>query len=229
MPAPAKKPSKQVIIAGLTTIGAIIVAAIGIIPQLLSKADKNTTTPPRPSTEAKNNSIAVSGVSAGRDANVTVNADREKSPGRAVVTDTIVDDYRPSFDALVDFRVTNKGELPVSISRVRFKVLSVEEIPTKGGLPFSANYDLDISSLWQVGQTAEVAVAHQLTASETDRFSVTLTARKMGMGVFRVWLLQPTLITSNGDVEGTPIRLGLPWNIQKSMRIPMREEKESEK
>jgi hypothetical protein len=61
-------------------------------------------------------------------------------------------------------------------------------------------------------------VAHQLTQGETDRFAVVITAREMGMGVFRWWRLQPTLVTSEGDIVSPPIEVGLPRNYKSHSR-----------
>jgi TIR domain len=182
---------------------------MGYIGSGLTSNSESTPTPtptatptliPTPMT-ASGGGVVVSGVNAGRDANVTVNAERSKSPGRAIISDILVDP-RPDHNAVVDFRVTNKGELPVSISRVRFRVLAVKTMKTLGFLHFSAKYDLDISDLERSGQTAEVAVAHELSPGETDRFALVLTARRMRTGEFRQWCLEPTLVTSNGDEPG---------------------------
>jgi hypothetical protein len=164
-------PSPQVVAAVVAGLAAIVVAAIGILPtrrqppaakepprqagQSRASAAPSEEPPSQhnqPTALATSGGVAVSGVSAGRDANVVVNADRPRAKGKAEVSDVIVDDHRESFDALVDFRVTNRGELPVSISRVRFTVLDVSQILTAGALSFSTNYDIDISSLSRRGR-----------------------------------------------------------------------------
>jgi Transposase domain (DUF772) len=65
-----------------------------------------------------------------------------------------------------------------------------------------------------------ITVSQALQAGEVDRFAVMLTARSMGMGMFRVWQLRPTLVTSEGEVVAEPITVGLPWNIMKSSSHP---------
>ena len=151
---------------------------------------------------------------------VATRPDPAFTPGHLDVTGVFVDDYRPDFDAVLDFRVVNRGNRPLSINRIRFEVLQVEEVSTEGALDFSAKYDLDISELKNPGDRKEVVVSQALQAGEVDRFAVVLTARSMGMGMFRVWELRPTLVTSEGDVAAAPITVGLPWNKMKSTRHP---------
>jgi hypothetical protein len=113
----------------------------------------------------------------------------------------------------VDFRVTNKGELPVSISRVRFKVISVEEIPTMVDLS-SARTTTSTSATSEIDKPLKLL---SLTNSPPVRqivFSVTLTARRWS-GTFRVWLLQPTSSHATEMSKEIPIQVGLPWNIQR--------------
>ena len=141
-------------------------------------------------------------------------------PGRVEVTDILVDSYRPDFTAILDFRLMNRGDRSLSVSRVRFLVAEVEEVLTLGALNFSASYDLDISNLRKKGDVAEVSVSHVLTKNEVDRFRVVLTAKEMSIGVFRIWKLKPTLVTSEGEVAATTVTVGLPWDISKSSRHP---------
>lgn len=163
-------------------------------------------------------SIAVIGVCAW--VFVENKSDHRPAPGRLEVTDIIVDDYRPDFNASLDFRVANQGNSGLSISRIRFKVAAVEKINARAFLPSSAQYNLDISDLTEPGEQAEVTVSQEVPQGSDDRFTVLLTARKMRDAVFRVWKLTPILVTSEGEVEAKEITVGLPWNVHKSSRLP---------
>lgn len=146
-------------------------------------------------------------------------ASQKESP-RLEITDIVVNDYNPDFTAILDFRVINRGGKSLTISRVRFEVIDVEEIFTLGALDFSAKYDLDISDFKQKGDHGDVGVSHVLSADEADRFAIVLTAKNMPMGVFRIWSLKPILITSEGQVVASVVSVGLPWDIRKTSRHP---------
>ncbi len=79
-----------------------------------------------------------------------------------------------------------------------------------GALSFSAEYDLDLSSLSAEGDVAEVSVAHALTPGEIDRFGMRVTANQMNKGENRYWRLEPVLVTSEGNVVAPSVELGLP-------------------
>ena len=152
---------------------------------------------------------------------IVINApEKEAAPGRLEITDILVDSYRKDFNAVLDFRVMNRGEKTMSISRLRLKALSIREVATAGGLDFSAKYDLDISDVTKIGETREISISHTLDPGETDRFAVNLTARKMPVGLFRLWQFEPTIVTSEGEVSAKPIDIGLPWDIRKTNRHP---------
>jgi|SRR5215471_224932 len=125
------------------------------------------------------------------------------------VTDILVDTDRPDHTAVLDFRVINRSDKTLTISRVRFEVVSVEEHWLLGALQSSAKYDLDISELAKPGDHAEVAVSNVLPPSGADRFLLVLAAKNMDMGTKRIWQLRPVLVTSEGESEAPPVTVVL--------------------
>ena len=196
----AKKTSVTVMAAWIGAAAVVVAAAITSISA--KRGDV-------PTSSAGANGAGNVVIATGNGANVNVAVDPKNEPGRLEVTDIFVY-YQGVGNAAVEFRVTNRGELPVSISRVRLNVLAVYSDAVAGFLGVSGKYDLDISNLREKGQSAEIPVAQQIAGSETDRFSVTLTARNLGAGVFRAWVLEPVLVTTNGEVAARSIRVVLP-------------------
>jgi hypothetical protein len=119
----------------------------------------------------------------------------------------------------IDFRVFNPGDEDIQINRVKFEVLDVFEVPTLGYLEFSKIYDLDISALERVGDTATCKVAQILKPGEADRFGVRLIATQLGTGVFRVWHLQPSLVTNVGEFPGPSFETWLPYRIEEELSL----------
>ncbi len=135
-------------------------------------------------------------------------------PGRFEITDLFVDNNRSDSTAVLDFRVVNRGNHPLSINRIRVTVVTAHDIPIlppSGGLPFSGKYDLDISDLKKPGDRTARVVSQALQAGEVDRFGLVLTARTMPQEIFRTWLLQVTLVTSEGEfTTREPVKVELP-------------------
>src|SRR5205807_6330585 len=135
-------------------------------------------------------------------------------PGRLEVTDLFVDNKRSDSTAVLDFRVVNRGNHPLSINRIRVTVLKAQDVrilPPAGGLPFSGKYDLDISDLKEPGNHTARVVSQALQAGEVDRFGLVLTARTLPPEIFRSWLLQITLVTSEGEfTTKEPVKVELP-------------------
>lgn len=120
--------------------------------------------------------------------------------GKLQVSDALVDCYRADFTCLLDFRVRNSGNRPVSLSRIRFaslRVDSIENIRTE--FPIARVGDIDLSSLAAPGSTLEVPVARLINPTETERLGVSVGAR-LPAGVFRRWQLGYELI-ADGDVD----------------------------
>ncbi|HEY0783418.1 MAG TPA: hypothetical protein VGE98_13245, partial [Thermoanaerobaculia bacterium] len=145
---------------------------------------------------------------------------KKADAGKVAVSAIEVDDLRQDGTAVLDIRLVNRGGRPVGVNAVTLAALKVDETESLGALDFTAKYDADISDLHKAGDSKAVKVSQALQPGEIDRIAVTLAARDMGGGVFRVWRLQPTLQTTEGAVQADPIVVGLPWNIQKSAVLP---------
>ena len=188
-------------------------------PSRTNKTSKDIELKPPPSINYKGNQGVVGNSVSG---NLIINNEntRHLEPGILSVSDIIVDDYREDFTAVVDFRLLNRGDKSLTISRVKFDVIKTDKVPTAGFLDFSAKYDLDISNLEKIGDHAEVMISQVLQPGEADRIAIILTANKLGIGIFQLWKLQPTFVTSEGEVQAKIINVGLPWNIAISRTLP---------
>lgn len=114
----------------------------------------------------------------------------------------------------VDFRVTNQGNADIQINRVKFETISVSELQTMGYMEFSKIYDLDISELKKSGDSISCNISQLVKSGESDRFGITLIARKLGTGVFRIWKLKSILLTNFGEVTTESIEVWLPEKIE---------------
>lgn len=148
--------------------------------------------------------------------------------GTLQVAGISVDSYRPDYSALIDFRVINTGKKILLINGVIFKTYYVKETPTDGILKVSGTYDLDISNLRKEGDTAEVAVAHEVKPNEADRLAIRLVAKDLRAGEFRKWGFEISFRTSEGIVPAgflptDPFATNfvmLPWNLDLSSAPP---------
>jgi len=130
--------------------------------------------------------------------------------GKLLISDIIVQPNEKEGTCILDFRVDNRGGSEVQINRVNFEVSEVKEILTVGFQEISHIYDLDISDLKKTGDVIDCITSQNVEPHKSDRFTIVLIAKNMGIGVFRWWKLKPTLVTNFGDVTGNPIEVCLP-------------------
>lgn len=141
--------------------------------------------------------------------------------GKLEVTDVIVDSHRKDYNAELDFRLINRGDGTLSVSRVRLEAMSVNTVHAVGGvLHYSATYNRDVSHVKKVGEVFEFPVSHSIEAGGTDRFLVKISARDLPDNVFRYWKFRPTLVTSDGEVTTRDVTIALPWDINANDRDP---------
>lgn len=134
----------------------------------------------------------------------------KKAEGKLQVSDIIVQPNEVDKTCTLDFRVHNSGSSDVQINRVNFKVLDVKEIGILAPQSFSEVYGLDISELKEIGDISKDSILHQnIEPAKSDRFAIVLTAKKITG--YRLWKLEPKLITNFGEVLGQPVEIWLPY------------------
>ena len=136
-----------------------------------------------------------------------------KAPGDLRIVEIAVTDDRKSKTCSVDFWVSNDGGSQVVITRASFEVLDTGRGELiRGPMRASGAYDLDLTELREVGQSASCLISHEINPGKSDRFKVNLKAERLGTGVFAAWVLRPTLVTNFEDVTGREIEVWLPFN-----------------
>jgi hypothetical protein len=151
---------------------------------------------------------------------------------RLEVTDIIVNAAeisRGPRGATLDFRVINRGQRTLSLSRVRFELVDVRDrkniLIYDESLRSSAKSALDISDLKKKGDQAEVIVSHVLAGDKADRFAVLLKAANLPANTYRFWSLRPILVTSEGEVEAPIVKMALEGTIRKPEPRPLKEKR----
>jgi len=140
----------------------------------------------------------------------------KEAPGELQLSDIKIVSKRSDNTYQIDFRVSNTGGSVVLINTVRFEVLDIVTLDINAYLGFSAIYDLDISSLEEIGDTATVNVSQEIKPGESDRFGITVIAREIPPGVERGWRLLPILVSNYGQVKGEQIEIWFPEDGQAS-------------
>jgi len=133
------------------------------------------------------------------------------APGQLIVTDVQVVQNTEAKTCSLDFRISNSGGSEIVVNEIRLEVIDVVSIPTRGFMEFSKFYDLDISSLKRKGDFASCKVSQIIKPGESDRFGIILIGKELGAGVFRGWLLHPTIQTNYGAFSANPIEVWLPY------------------
>lgn len=128
--------------------------------------------------------------------------------GQLSINDVIPEQKPEQKVCLIDFRVMNTGGKSISISRVRFTVMSINPDMHAAYSDMSKVYDLNIGALKKVGDQAECPVSQVVEAGQSDRFGITLAA-DLGGGRCE-WILEPSLVTSNGIITGQRVHVCLP-------------------
>jgi hypothetical protein len=189
-------------------------------------------------------SIAVGGILAWV---FTSASKQENDTGRLELSDVLVDCFRNNFTCLVDFRLRNTGGSPLSISRIRLRLIDIQDITgIRTALPFSEIKGVNLTNYTTVGALKDVPVAESLAPGETGRIGIALGA-SLGPGIFRRWVLNYSFIADGGEVFpmvpfatrattsiATPIFpsvdtanksnlliLTLPWDIEMNLRPPV--------
>jgi hypothetical protein len=163
--------------------------------------------------------------------------------GTLEVSDALVDCYRPDLMCLVDFRVRNSGNRPVSLSRIRVDPLQVESIDNiRVAFPIAAVGDIDLSDVTVPGTAKEIAVARLLKPGETERLGLKISAQ-LPTGTFRRWDLRYELVADGGitykarpapstavgklfrvadrNPSSDTLEVTLPWDIEAHLRAPV--------
>lgn len=144
----------------------------------------------------------------------------KKAPGDLRITDIRVTQDEPPRSTkdlhptkcLVDFWVSNDGGSQVIITAVDFEVIETARAElVKGPMESSETYNVDITDLREAGQHAHCPISQVIEPGESDRFTTRLIAAGLGLGVFAVWRLLPTLITNYGPIPGKIIVVWLPF------------------
>jgi hypothetical protein len=76
-------------------------------------------------------------------------------------------------------------------------------------LEASATYNIDLQPLKKVGDTVEYPISQVLQSKAADRFEVIVGLKDYTLGTRR-WTIKPTLITSDGDVNGNTFDITIP-------------------
>ena len=118
---------------------------------------------------------------------------RRRSLERLRIFDILVE-QKTEGACIIDFRVVNRSDFDVSISRIRLKCFDFEVIPTLEHRDYTMSYGTDLSSVNAKAQFLEVPVSQVIKSHATDRFSVTLIAR-LGIGECRYWKFRPFVIS----------------------------------
>lgn len=136
------------------------------------------------------------------------------------IADIDVDCLRNDNTCLLDFKFQNTGRENVTITKIKFSVLSVEAEIVLGEIPPSKEYDIDISNLKKKGDSIEKGLFHFIETGKPDRFLFKVSANKMQINEFRKWSLLVEFTTNFGILTKEPITIFLPWDLDKSSNQP---------
>lgn len=139
------------------------------------------------------------------------NPKKFEAEGKLLISEIITQQNRTEGTCKLDFRVTNIGGSDLQINYVKLKVLDFHKFYTLGYQESSQTYGLDISPLKEIGNTINLPIAQIIKPRETDRFDIVLIAGTMSIGEFRLWKLEPKLLTNFGEVLGNPVEVWLPY------------------
>ena len=110
----------------------------------------------------------------------------------------------------IDVTIKNKGSQAIFITYMELEVVDIGRDSAKAYLPPSQDYSLDISRLEQIGDIGKVDLSQEIEAGQHDRFTITLSANYLGMGIFTAWKLKPTFFSYEGKIRGEIIEVWLP-------------------
>lgn len=136
--------------------------------------------------------------------------------GKLQIIDIIPHENKTEGACELEFLVKNIGSSKVLIYRVNFEALDIfppsdVKLKTLEHLDYSYTYDLNISSLKQIGNTIDCNVSQIVKPDDIDRFKVVLIAKYRDKSEFRRWKLQPKLFTDYGEELGEPVDVWLPF------------------
>jgi hypothetical protein len=126
-----------------------------------------------------------------------------------IVKSSVVQDPINSVCTL-DVTLKNNGSQDILITRLELEVVDIGRDFAKGPLLASEDYTIDISDLEQVDDVGQVDLSQVIEAGKHDRFTVTLAANYIGMGVFTAWRLKPTFFSKDGRIQGDIFEVWLP-------------------
>ncbi len=146
----------------------------------------------------------------------------KRDVGELQISDISVQPNEIKGTCTLDFRVHNSGGSDVQINRVNFKVLDIKEIGILGPQSFSEVYDLDISELKKIDDVSKDFILHQnIEPTKSDRFAIVLTTKNITG--YRLWKLEPKLITNFGEVLGQSVEVWLPHILKELSRSSIEE------
>jgi len=121
----------------------------------------------------------------------------------------------------LDFRTLNNSARTVTLNRLRLTVVSYEHSgvsyehsdPPPGNLTATATYEVDLEPFRFDGAVAEHPIAQVLQPLEADRFIVVVGLSNFHLGEQHKWHIEPTLVTSEGEVRGEVIEITIPYGV----------------